>query len=112
MEAEAAAQREQPSAPAVLDTVALHHLRVRAILLVQAIQGVVHHESMGVGIEQPDAWSIKVGGMHGVAIELATGVMTGGADSRRDGTAIAPAIPLRMVETTSLLLDPDAAQQQ
>lgn len=69
-------------------------------------------QAHGHDIEQPDAWSIRVGGMHGIAIEPATGVMTGGADSRRDGTAIAPAIPLRIMETTTLLLAPDAAQQQ
>lgn len=69
-------------------------------------------QGRGHDIEQPDAWSIRVGGMHGVAIEPATGVMTGGADSRRDGTAIAPTIPLRIVDATKSLLDPDAAQQQ
>ncbi len=69
-------------------------------------------QARGHDIEQPDAWSIRVGGMHGVAIEPATGAMTGGADSRRDGTAIAPTIPLRTVDTTKSLLDPDAAQQQ
>lgn len=69
-------------------------------------------QARGHDIEQPEAWSIRVGGMHGVSIEPATGVMTGGADSRRDGTAIAPTIPLRVTEITRPVLDPDAAQQQ
>ncbi len=50
--------------------------------------------------------------MHGIAIELATGVMTSGADSRQDGTAIAPMISLRVTEVAKQILDPDAAQQQ
>ncbi len=69
-------------------------------------------QARGHDIDHSDAWSIRVGGMHGVAVEPATGVMTGGADSRRDGTAIAPTIPLRVAETTRPVLDPDAAQQQ
>ena len=40
------------------------------------------------------------------------GVMTGGADPRRDGTAIAPTISLRLAQTSGTHLDPDAAQQQ
>ncbi|HKD77948.1 MAG TPA: gamma-glutamyltransferase, partial [Ktedonobacterales bacterium] len=31
------------------------------------------------------AWTPSVGGMHGIAIDPATGVMTGGCDPRRDG---------------------------
>ena len=69
-------------------------------------------QARGHDIDHPDAWSIRVGGMYGVAVEPATGVMTGGADSRRDGTAIAPTIPLRVAETTRPVLDLDAAQQQ
>ena len=49
--------------------------------------------------------------MHGIAIKPATGVMTGGADSRGDGPAIAP-IPLRVAENTKPVLNLDAAQQQ
>ena len=32
-----------------------------------------------------EAWTMKVGGMQGVAIDEATGVKTGGCDPRRDG---------------------------
>jgi gamma-glutamyltranspeptidase/glutathione hydrolase len=34
-------------------------------------------------------WTMKVGGMQAVAVDLATGVMTGAADPRRDGYAVA-----------------------
>lgn len=44
----------------------------------------------GHAIEMIDAWSMKVGGMHGVAIDPATGAFTGGADPRRDGYAVPP----------------------
>jgi gamma-glutamyltranspeptidase/glutathione hydrolase len=30
-------------------------------------------------------WIMRAGGMHGVAIDLKTGAMTGGCDPRRDG---------------------------
>lgn len=35
-----------------------------------------------------DAWTSAVGGGHGVAINPDSGLMTGGADPRRDGAAI------------------------
>ena len=35
----------------------------------------------------PD-WTMKVGGMQGVAIDAATGVLTGGCDPRRDGYVV------------------------
>jgi gamma-glutamyltranspeptidase/glutathione hydrolase len=35
--------------------------------------------------EAAAAWTTAVGGMHGIAIDPATGVMTGGCDPRRDG---------------------------
>jgi len=35
----------------------------------------------------PD-WTMKVGGMQGVAIDPATGIMTGGCDPRRDGYCV------------------------
>ncbi len=69
-------------------------------------------QSRGHDIEQRDAWSIRVGGMHGIAIEPATGVMTGAADPRRDGVPVAPVIPLRVAEAAAPPIDPDAAQQQ
>ena len=34
-------------------------------------------------------WTMKVGGMQAVAVDPATGVMTGGCDPRRDGYAVA-----------------------
>jgi gamma-glutamyltranspeptidase / glutathione hydrolase len=34
-------------------------------------------------------WTMKVGGMQAVAVEPATGVMTGAAEPRRDGYAVA-----------------------
>jgi gamma-glutamyltranspeptidase/glutathione hydrolase len=33
-------------------------------------------------------YTMKVGGMHGIAIDPATGAMTGAADPRRDGYAL------------------------
>jgi len=35
----------------------------------------------------PD-WTMKVGGMQGVAVDPATGIMTGGCDPRRDGYCV------------------------
>ena len=35
--------------------------------------------------EAAEAFTPTVGGMHGIAIDPATGVMTGGCDPRRDG---------------------------
>ena len=34
-------------------------------------------------------WTMKVGGMQAVAVDPVTGVMTGAADPRRDGYAVA-----------------------
>jgi gamma-glutamyltranspeptidase/glutathione hydrolase len=39
----------------------------------------------GHAAEATEAWTTAVGGMHGIAIDPATGVMTGGCDPRRDG---------------------------
>ena len=36
-----------------------------------------------------DQWTWKVGGGHGVAINPESGVLTGGADPRRDGASVA-----------------------
>lgn len=85
-----------------------------AVLAESRLDGAVAADLQALGheIEQPDAWSIRVGGMHGIAIEPATGVMTGAADSRRDGTPVAPAITLRVTEAAASPMDPDAAQQQ
>ena len=43
----------------------------------------------GHGIEAFLPWTMKVGGMQAVAVDPATGVMTGAADPRRDGYAVA-----------------------
>lgn len=43
----------------------------------------------GHGIEAFPPWTMKVGGMQAVAVDPATGVMTGAADPRRDGYAVA-----------------------
>ena len=44
----------------------------------------------GHAVEIIEPWSMKVGGMQGVAIDPATGAFTGGADPRRDGYAVPP----------------------
>ncbi|MGE3270563.1 MAG: gamma-glutamyltransferase, partial [Chloroflexota bacterium] len=36
-----------------------------------------------------EGWTWKVGGGHGVAINPETGILTGGADPRRDGVSVA-----------------------
>jgi gamma-glutamyltranspeptidase/glutathione hydrolase len=43
----------------------------------------------GHGVEIPGPWTLAVGGMQGIAIDPETGVMTGGADPRREGYAVA-----------------------
>ena len=40
-----------------------------------------------VEVTGPD-WTMKVGGMQGVAVDPTTGVMTGGCDPRRDGYVV------------------------
>jgi gamma-glutamyltranspeptidase/glutathione hydrolase len=44
----------------------------------------------GHAIEVGEAWTMKVGGMHGIAIDPASGALTGGADPRRDGYVATP----------------------
>jgi gamma-glutamyltranspeptidase/glutathione hydrolase len=39
----------------------------------------------GHAVEAPAAWTMQVGGMQAVAVDPATGVLTGAADPRRDG---------------------------
>ncbi|MBL8673333.1 MAG: gamma-glutamyltransferase [Rhodospirillales bacterium] len=43
----------------------------------------------GHAVETLPGWTMKVGGMQGVAIDPATGAMTGAADPRRDGYVVA-----------------------
>jgi len=42
----------------------------------------------GHDLEVGDAWTMKVGGMHGIAVDPATGAKTGGCDPRRDGYVV------------------------
>jgi gamma-glutamyltranspeptidase/glutathione hydrolase len=42
----------------------------------------------GHQIEVAPAWTMRVGGMHGIAIDPATGAKTGGCDPRRDGYVV------------------------
>jgi gamma-glutamyltranspeptidase/glutathione hydrolase len=44
----------------------------------------------GHTIEIGEKWTMKVGGMQGIAIDPATGVFTGAADPRRDGYVATP----------------------
>ncbi len=44
---------------------------------------------LGHDVEAGDAWTMKVGGMHGVAVDPATGARIGGCDPRRDGYVVA-----------------------
>jgi gamma-glutamyltranspeptidase/glutathione hydrolase len=44
----------------------------------------------GHAIEIGEKWTMTVGGMQGIAIDPATGVLTGAADPRRDGYAATP----------------------
>ncbi len=39
-------------------------------------------------VEAPAAWTMAVGGMQGIAIDPASGVLTGGADPRREGYVV------------------------
>jgi gamma-glutamyltranspeptidase/glutathione hydrolase len=43
----------------------------------------------GHAVEAPAAWTMAAGGMQGIAIDPATGVLTGGADPRREGYVVA-----------------------
>lgn len=42
----------------------------------------------GHAVEAPADWTMAVGGMQGITIDPATGVMTGGADPRREGYVV------------------------
>lgn len=43
----------------------------------------------GHQINELEGWTWKVGGGHGVAVDPETGILTGGADPRRDGVSVA-----------------------
>jgi gamma-glutamyltranspeptidase/glutathione hydrolase len=50
--------------------------------VLEALGGRGHQIQMG------DAWTMRVGGMHAVAVDPATGLMTGACDPRRDGYVV------------------------
>ena len=43
---------------------------------------------LGHEVEVAPAWTMRVGGMHGIVIDAATGARTGGCDPRRDGYVV------------------------
>ena len=43
----------------------------------------------GANLSTPDDWTWAVGGGHGIAVDAQHGVLSGGADPRRDGAAVA-----------------------
>jgi gamma-glutamyltranspeptidase/glutathione hydrolase len=46
--------------------------------------------ALGHEVEALVDWTMLVGGLHGIALDPASGVMTGGADPRRDGVVAVP----------------------
>ena len=60
------------------------------VLLEARLEPEVHAElrTRGHNVTTGPAWTMKVGGMQGVAIDAATGVLTGGCDPRRDGYVV------------------------
>jgi gamma-glutamyltranspeptidase / glutathione hydrolase len=51
----------------------------------------------GHAVEIGPPWTMTVGGMQGIAIDAATGALTGGADPRRDGYVATPGGPPKPV---------------
>ena len=64
----------------------------RRIQVESRIASQVVQELCGMGhqVEATEPWTRKVGGMQAIARDPASGVLTGGADPRRDGYAAAP----------------------
>jgi gamma-glutamyltranspeptidase/glutathione hydrolase len=62
----------------------------RAVLLESRVDTKVHAElrERGHDLTSGPDWTMKVGGMQGVAIDQSTGVYTGGCDPRRDGYVV------------------------
>jgi gamma-glutamyltranspeptidase / glutathione hydrolase len=62
----------------------------RAVLLESRVEPQVHQELRvrGHDLTSGPDWTMKVGGMQGVAIDPATGTFTGGCDPRRDGYSV------------------------
>jgi len=67
----------------------------RAVLLESRVESKVHAElrERGHDLTSGPDWTMKVGGMQGVAIDPETRVYTGGCDPRRDGYVV-PASPI------------------
>ena len=59
-------------------------------MLESRVERPVHEELRGRGhaLSSGPDWTMRVGGMQGVAIDPATGVLTGGCDPRRDGYVV------------------------
>jgi gamma-glutamyltranspeptidase / glutathione hydrolase len=62
----------------------------RAVLLESRVDSKVHGElrERGHDLTSGPDWTMKVGGMQGVAVDPETGVFTGGCDPRRDGYVV------------------------
>ena len=62
----------------------------RAVLLEGRIDKAVHDElgTRGHDMTRGPDWTMKVGGMHGVAVDPVSGFFTGGCDPRRDGYCV------------------------
>jgi gamma-glutamyltranspeptidase/glutathione hydrolase len=62
----------------------------RAVLLEARVEPAVQAElrQRGHHVTTGPAWTMKVGGMQGVAVDPATGLLTGGCDPRRDGYCV------------------------
>lgn len=62
----------------------------RAVLLESRLETDVHEtlRQRGHDVTTGPAWTMKVGGMQGVAVDPATGIFTGGCDPRRDGYCV------------------------
>ena len=62
----------------------------RSVLLESRVDSKVHAElrERGHDLSSGPDWTMKVGGMQGVAVDPATGTFTGGCDPRRDGYVV------------------------
>ena len=69
----------------------LGYLAILAVLLLESrVDPKVHDElrARGHGLSSGPDWTMKVGGMQGVAVDPETGTFTGGCDPRRDGYCV------------------------
>ena len=62
----------------------------REVTLETRVDAKVHAElrERGHALTSGPDWTMKVGGMQGVAVDPATGTFTGGCDPRRDGYCV------------------------